>query len=51
MVFLPSFAEGYKAGLSLSGSHFIISSLLIFTVGLDLELVGHCVAICNSSSG
>lgn len=49
--FLPPFAGDCKSGLRLSESHLIISSFLVFSVGLDLGLVHHLMVTCNSSSG
>lgn len=37
--FLPPFAGDCRFGLSLSESHFIISSFSMFNIGLDLRLV------------
>ena len=47
--FLPPFAGDCKFRVSLSENHFIISSFLIFNVGLDLGLVCCLVETCNSS--
>lgn len=51
LFFLPPFAGDCKSGLRLSESHLIISSFLVFSVGLDLGLVHHLMVTCNSSSG
>lgn len=48
--FLSPFAGDCKSGLRLSESH-LISSFLVFSVGLDLGLVCRLVVTCNSSSG